>query len=243
MLTRRLTLGHPPSPTCRRRTFGTLILSPLRWRLSEDRANRVACSRDGALPVDGLGGSCRVGRWTRRWCLPTFGLGAVQLHQAIRAVAKCRRKQLASGRRIKSGMLRSSKVMAVLVAVCLWGAGSAQASPPTRLLGYQCPFPKSCRFTAMYEPGRSFYLGNHYWFTSPVWKSWNQFAASAIVTLHYVFPGARPGSDRTMIIFFDAGTLCGVRTYTRWVSGDGNSQVAERNPAVSPPCGWYLGSP
>jgi hypothetical protein len=138
---------------------------------------------------------------------------------------------------------RRSKVMAVVVAFGLWAAGAAQASEPTRLLGYPCHFPHSCRIAAMYEPRTTFYLGNHYWFTNVVWKSWNEFAASAVVTLHYGFPGSSPGSDRTMVIFFDAETLCGVRTYTRWVSGDGNAQVAERNPAVNPPCGWYLGSP
>jgi hypothetical protein len=93
----------------------------------------------------------------------------------------------------------------------------------------------------MYKPG-SFQLGNHYWFTNVKWLSWNQFTASATVTLHAEFPGAAPGADRTTVIFFMAKTLCGVDTYTRWVSGDGNAQDAEAGTAGSG-CAWYLGNP
>lgn len=93
----------------------------------------------------------------------------------------------------------------------------------------------------LYMP-HAFWLGNHYWFTNVRWLSWNAFTASASVTLHASFAGmARPTADHTVVIFYNVKTLCGLRTYSRWVSGDGNAQWAEDNQQVG--CGWYLGNP
>lgn len=116
----------------------------------------------------------------------------------------------------------------------------AQAARSVRLLGYPCASEESCHLAAMYKP-RTFQLGSHYWFTNVKWLSWNSFTASATVTLHAEFPGARPTTDRTVVVFSNDNTLCRVKTYTRWVSGDGNAQDAENVRRLG--CGWYLGNP
>jgi hypothetical protein len=136
-------------------------------------------------------------------------------------------------RKIASSALAFSAVGVVV-------PGSAQAASSVRLFGYPCASESSCHLTAMYKP-RTFQLGNHYWFTNVKWLSWNPFTASATVTLHTEFPGARPSTDRTVVVFSSAHTLCGVKTYTRWVSGDGNAQDAENVRRLG--CGWYLGNP
>jgi hypothetical protein len=136
---------------------------------------------------------------------------------------------------------RLSKFAALAVTLGLSAAGAAQAAQSPKLYGYPCRSAASCHVAAMYKP-RTFQLGSHYWFTNVSWKSWNAFTASAVLTLHHEFPGARPGSDRTIVVFSHSRTLCGVKTYTSWVSGDGNAQDAETVPGTKT-CMWYLGNP
>jgi hypothetical protein len=136
---------------------------------------------------------------------------------------------------------RLSKLAAIVVTISLAAASAAQASQPTWLEGSPCVSAAACHTTAMYKP-HTFQLGSHYWFTNVVWKSWNQFTASAAVTLHYEFAGSRPGSDRTLVIFYRVRTLCGIRSYTRWISGDGNAQDAGPLTGTGT-CTWFVGGP
>ncbi len=145
---------------------------------------------------------------------------------------------------IVSRLRQAEKLAAAVLVVSAFAVGTtaaATASQAVRLWGYECAYPKSCRATVLSKP-RSFWLGSHYRFTSVRWLSWNPFTASAAVTLHASFAGmAHPAADRTVVIFYNVKTLCGLRTYTRWVSGDGNAQWAEDDPQSG--CGWYLGNP
>lgn len=108
----------------------------------------------------------------------------------------------------------------------------AAAIPLPRLLGYPChPAAPDCSQQPLFKP-RMFQLGSHYWFTKAVWKSWNPWTASAVVTLHAQFAGTtdRPTANRTLVIFSRPKTLCGVSTFSQWVSGDGNSGAARKLP-------------
>lgn len=128
----------------------------------------------------------------------------------------------------------------VIGALAVGAANAAQAAQPAWILGYPCASEMSCHQGAMYKPSR-FQLGSHYWFTNVKWLSWNPYTASAMVTLHAEFPGARPVAHRTVVIFGAVRTLCGVRSYTTWISGDGNAQIEQK--VAGSGCMWALGSP
>lgn len=131
-------------------------------------------------------------------------------------------------------MIRIWRGALTMAASMLVVATVARATLPVpRLLGYACrPDAAHCTQRALFKP-HSFQLGSHYWFTNVIWKSWNPWTASAIVTLHARFAGPppdRPTADRTLVIFSRPKTLCGVLTFSQWVSGDGNAGTARRAP-------------
>lgn len=136
-------------------------------------------------------------------------------------------------------MRRIALLGLLALAVAGFGASAAASATRTYLLGWPCQSEYDaagramCAQHAMFKPG-VFQLGPHYSFRKVVWESWNPYTATAKLTLWAQFAGmAKPSVHHGVtVIFSKPERLCGVLTYTNWVSSDGNAGQAEKSPGV-----------
>ena len=141
-------------------------------------------------------------------------------------------------------MRRTSLLLSVALAITAFTASAAASLTKTYLLGWPCQSEYNaagkamCAQRAMFKPG-VFQLGPHYSFRKVAWESWNPYTATAKLTLWADFGGmAKPSVHHGVkVIFSKPERLCGVWSYSKWVSSDGNAGQAEKAPGIGCFCG------